>query len=57
MNNEVFSIEFIKRWESFYGRDQTRRIQEELRKEDPKVLTPNTLITDKTELRKPYFRT
>jgi NOL1/NOP2/sun family putative RNA methylase len=51
MNSGFFSREFIKRWESFYGKSQTENIQAALQKDDPKVLTPNTLIINKTQLK------
>ncbi len=51
MNNGSLSREFIKRWESFYGNSQAENIQKALRKEDPKVITPNTMMINKTELR------
>jgi NOL1/NOP2/sun family putative RNA methylase len=51
MNNGAFSREFVKRWELFYGKSQTKGILKALHKEDPKVLTPNILRISKTELR------
>jgi NOL1/NOP2/sun family putative RNA methylase len=51
MSNGTFSRELTKRWESFYGKDQTRDILSALRREDPKILTPNILRISKAELR------
>ena len=51
MHNGAFSLEFIKRWNSFYGTERTRNIQKALLEEDPKVITPNSLITNKANLR------
>ena len=51
MNTGSFSREFIKRWKSFYGKDQTENIQEALGKDDPKILSPNTLLINKTQLK------
>jgi NOL1/NOP2/sun family putative RNA methylase len=51
MNNGSFSREFLKRWESFYGKDQAGNIQEALGRDDPKVLAPNSLVINKTQLK------
>ena len=51
MHNGAFSLDFINRWNSFYGKKQTKKIQKALQEEDPKVITPNSLITNKEILR------
>jgi len=51
MNNGAFSREFTKRWESFYGKTQTKYILNSLHEAETKVITPNVLRIRKAELR------
>lgn len=43
MSNGVITKEFIKRWESFYGKECTSIIVTNLRKKDPRIIIPNSL--------------
>lgn len=42
----------MKRWEFFYGRERAQAILHQLRREDPRIITPNTLVTNLSELQR-----
>lgn len=43
-------MEFVERWESFYGKSQTESIIHNLRQDDPRIIVPNLLKIDISNL-------
>ena len=51
MSQKIIPIEFIKRWEAFFGKPQTESIVTNLSQRDIRVIVPNSLKTDRTSLK------
>jgi NOL1/NOP2/sun family putative RNA methylase len=51
MTQQIFSEEFIERWEFFYGEDQAKTILTNLKQRDPRILAPNILKIQLSKLK------
>ncbi|MFW9853916.1 MAG: RsmB/NOP family class I SAM-dependent RNA methyltransferase [Candidatus Thorarchaeota archaeon] len=49
---KTIAHEFIKRWEFFYGKEGVQELIYQLRREDPRIITPNTLIINLHDLQR-----
>ncbi len=51
MSKNIIPEEFIKRWETFYGKFRTESITTNLKKTDPRIIVPNSLKTKLSSLK------
>lgn len=51
MSDNLIAGEFIKRWETFYGKIRTKTITTNLKQNDQRILVPNSLKTDQSNLK------
>ncbi len=51
MREDIIPEKFIERWEIFYGKSRTKSIITNLRKNDPRIIVPNSLKTEISRLK------
>lgn len=52
MREKIIPSEFIQRWELFYGKARAKSIETNLKQRDPRIIVPNSLKTDRQDLKR-----